>query len=150
MEKEKLNLLEKLSEIQNELKAPKGQYNSFGKYKYRKNNMNFIEELTKKFNKIGAIVSLLRDLPENVDKFLIDMKNYKSKEKDNALKLAKENKQDIEIIELNGLADLLFEIIIHVNDENIENITNKPAKEIRLHCTKLLSEIVMKISEKLK
>ena len=35
MEKEKLNLLEKLSEIQNELKAPKGQYNSFGKYKYR-------------------------------------------------------------------------------------------------------------------
>ena len=35
MEKEKLNLLEKLSNIQNELKAPKGQYNSFGKYKYR-------------------------------------------------------------------------------------------------------------------
>lgn len=29
------NLKEKLSLIQNELKAPKNQYNSFGKYKYR-------------------------------------------------------------------------------------------------------------------
>lgn len=30
-----MNLYEKLNKIQNELKAPKGQYNSFGKYKYR-------------------------------------------------------------------------------------------------------------------
>ena len=32
---ENLGIYEKLSEIQQELKAPKGQYNSFGKYKYR-------------------------------------------------------------------------------------------------------------------
>lgn len=30
-----MNILEKLSEIQHELKAPKGQFNSFGNYKYR-------------------------------------------------------------------------------------------------------------------
>jgi hypothetical protein len=30
-----MNIFEKLSAIQMELKAPKGQYNSFGKYKYR-------------------------------------------------------------------------------------------------------------------
>lgn len=30
-----MNIYEKLSAIQSELKAPKGQYNSFGKYKYR-------------------------------------------------------------------------------------------------------------------
>lgn len=30
-----MNIYEKLSLIQNELKAPKGQYNSFGGYKYR-------------------------------------------------------------------------------------------------------------------
>lgn len=30
-----MNIYEKLSEIQSELKAPKGQYNSFGKYRYR-------------------------------------------------------------------------------------------------------------------
>ena len=35
MEKEKLNIYEKLMNVQQELKAPKGQYNSFGKYKYR-------------------------------------------------------------------------------------------------------------------
>lgn len=31
----RMNIYEKLSAIQTELKAPKGQYNSFGKYKYR-------------------------------------------------------------------------------------------------------------------
>lgn len=31
----KMNIFEKLSAIQNELKAPKNQYNSFGKYNYR-------------------------------------------------------------------------------------------------------------------
>lgn len=35
MEKEKLNIYEKLMNVQQELKAPKGQYNSFGEYKYR-------------------------------------------------------------------------------------------------------------------
>ena len=30
-----MTLEEKLLNIQSELKAPKGQYNSFGKYKYR-------------------------------------------------------------------------------------------------------------------
>lgn len=30
-----MNIYEKLSNIQKELKAPKGQYNSFGKFKYR-------------------------------------------------------------------------------------------------------------------
>ena len=29
------NINDKLIEIQSELKAPKGQYNSFGKYNYR-------------------------------------------------------------------------------------------------------------------
>lgn len=35
MKEEKLSLLEKLSNIQSELKAPKGQYNKFGDFKYR-------------------------------------------------------------------------------------------------------------------
>jgi len=30
-----MNIYEKLAKVQGELKAPKGQYNSFGKYKYR-------------------------------------------------------------------------------------------------------------------
>lgn len=35
MEEKKINIYEKLINIQNELKAPKNQYNSFGKYNYR-------------------------------------------------------------------------------------------------------------------
>jgi len=35
MEKNKMGIYEKLLKVQMELKAPKGQYNSFGKYKYR-------------------------------------------------------------------------------------------------------------------
>ena len=30
-----LSIYEKLAQVQNELKAPKSQYNSFGKYNYR-------------------------------------------------------------------------------------------------------------------
>ena len=33
--KKEMNIYEKLLRIQIELKAPKGQYNNFGKYKYR-------------------------------------------------------------------------------------------------------------------
>ncbi|MBO7733002.1 MAG: ERF family protein [Methanobrevibacter sp.] len=35
MENKKMNIYEKLLKVQMELKAPKGQYNNFGKYKYR-------------------------------------------------------------------------------------------------------------------
>lgn len=35
METKEMNIYEKLSNIQKELKAPKGQYNKFGNYKYR-------------------------------------------------------------------------------------------------------------------
>ena len=49
---EKLNIYEKLQKIQEELKAPKGQYNSFGKYKYRSCEDIFeaVKPLLKKYN----------------------------------------------------------------------------------------------------
>ena len=40
-----INMIEKLIKIQNELKAPKGQYNNFGKFKYR--NLEDIQEAVK-------------------------------------------------------------------------------------------------------
>ena len=45
MTENKMSIYEKLSNIQNELKAPKNQYNSFGKYNYR--NAEDIEEALK-------------------------------------------------------------------------------------------------------
>ncbi|QBX25279.1 ERF family protein [Streptococcus gordonii] len=45
MAENKMTIYEKLANIQNELKAPKNQYNSFGKYNYR--NAEDIEEALK-------------------------------------------------------------------------------------------------------
>lgn len=53
----KLSVYEKLMRVQYELKAPKGQYNSFGKYHYR--NCEDILEAVKPINlKYGALVLL--------------------------------------------------------------------------------------------
>ena len=54
MKEEKLNIYEKLKKIQSELKAPKGQYNDFGKYKYRSCEDIFeaVKPLLEKYNLI--------------------------------------------------------------------------------------------------
>lgn len=53
-----MNIYEKLSEIQNELKAPKGQYNKFGNYKYRscEDILEAVKPICKK-NKATLIIS---------------------------------------------------------------------------------------------
>jgi hypothetical protein len=68
--KEKKTLLEKLSNIQNELKAPKGQYNKFGNYKYRscEDILEAVKPLLKK-NRTSLIIS---DELENIgDRYYI-------------------------------------------------------------------------------
>ena len=52
-----LNIYQKLSRVQSELKAPKGQYNKFGKYKYR--NAEDILEAVKPLNdKYGLVLTI--------------------------------------------------------------------------------------------
>ena len=52
-----LNIYQKLSRVQSELKAPKGQYNNFGKYKYR--NAEDILEAVKPLNdKYGLVLTI--------------------------------------------------------------------------------------------
>ncbi len=53
-----MNIYEKLSEIQKELKAPKGQYNSFGNYKYRscEDILEAVKPLCYK-NKVTLVIS---------------------------------------------------------------------------------------------
>lgn len=56
-EKKKLTLLEKIKVIQQELKAPKNQYNSFGKYNYRscEDILNAVKPL---LEKLGLVLTL--------------------------------------------------------------------------------------------
>lgn len=62
---EKVNIYEKLSNIQNELKAPKNQYNSFGKYNYR--NCEDILEAVKPLCKKYRTTLILHDEVELVN-----------------------------------------------------------------------------------
>lgn len=55
------NLTEKLIKVQKELKAPKGQYNSFGKYKYR--SAEDILESVKPLNAEQGLLLTLTDEP---------------------------------------------------------------------------------------
>ena len=65
-----MNIYEKLSNIQIELKAPKGQYNSFGKYKYR--SCEDILEALKPIVAKNKATLILSDTLENIgDRYYI-------------------------------------------------------------------------------
>ena len=64
MEKEKKNIYEKLSQVQNELKAPKGQKNTFGNYKYR--SAEDILEAVKPILKKNDLTIIISDTLENI------------------------------------------------------------------------------------
>lgn len=61
MSEEKLNFTQKLLNAQSELKAPKGQYNSFGKYKYR--SAEDILEAVKPINAKNGVLLTITDEP---------------------------------------------------------------------------------------
>lgn len=61
---ETLNLFQKLLKIQAELKAPKGQYNSFGKYKYR--SLEDINESVKPLNEKHGVLVTIKDEVEAI------------------------------------------------------------------------------------
>ena len=66
-----MTLKEKLSEIQNELKAPKGQFNSFGKYNYR--SAEDILEAVKPLCKKHKTVLLLSDEVKQIgDRYYVE------------------------------------------------------------------------------
>ena len=60
-----MNIYEKLSNVQTELKAPKGQFNAFGKYKYR--NCEDILEALKPVLAKNKLTILVSDMVENIN-----------------------------------------------------------------------------------
>lgn len=65
-----MSVYEKLAEIQRELKAPKGQFNSFGKYKYRSCE-DILEALKPVLSKNGCVVVLSDSVEQVGDRFYI-------------------------------------------------------------------------------
>lgn len=64
------NLIKSLSAIQSELKAPKGQYNSFGKYKYR-NCEDILEAVKPLLRREGMIMTISDQVVEDNGRFYI-------------------------------------------------------------------------------
>ena len=65
-----MSLFEKLSAVQNELKAPKGQYNSFGKYKYRSCE-DILEAVKPILKKNGLVLTLSDGIEVNGDRIYV-------------------------------------------------------------------------------
>ena len=65
-----MNLLEKLMNIQTELQAPKGQFNSFGKYNYR-NCEDILEALKPSLKKHNCVVTLKDELVMIGDRYYV-------------------------------------------------------------------------------
>ena len=65
-----MSVYEKLSKVQTELKAPKGQYNNFGKYKYR--SCEDILEAVKPLNaKHGVVLTIGDEVVEISNRFYV-------------------------------------------------------------------------------
>lgn len=67
---ENMNIYEKLSNIQLELKCPKGQYNSFGKFKYRSCE-DILEAVKPICAKYKTTLILTDDLEDRLDRIYI-------------------------------------------------------------------------------
>lgn len=65
-----MNIHEKLVAIQSELKAPKGQYNSFGKYKYRSCE-DIVEAVKPILKKHGCALTMADDIVVKGDRYYI-------------------------------------------------------------------------------
>ena len=65
-----MSVYEKLSKVQSELKAPKGQYNSFGKYKYRSCE-DILEAVKPLHAKHGVVLTVGDEVVEISNRFYV-------------------------------------------------------------------------------
>ena len=66
-----MNVYEKLMTVQTKLRAPKGQYNSFGKYSYRSCE-DILEALKPLLAEVGAIVNITDEIKLIGDRYYVE------------------------------------------------------------------------------
>ena len=67
-----MNVYEKLMTVQTKLRAPKGQYNSFGKYSYRSCE-DILEALKPLLGEVGAIVNVTDEIKLIGDRYYVEV-----------------------------------------------------------------------------
>ena len=81
-ETQELNFYQKLNLLQLELKAPKAQYNNFGKYKYRscEDILDSVKSLLKKYGFVLLVSDELKEASGRLEKLLLSaIANWESK-----------------------------------------------------------------------
>ena len=104
-----MTIYEKLLRVQVELKAPKGQYNSFGKYKYRSCE-DILTAVKPLLDKVGATITLSDDIFLVGDRFYVKATaTFRDVEKgstitNSALAREDENKKGMDGSQITGTA----------------------------------------------
>ena len=102
-----MNVYEKLMQVQSELKAPKNQFNSFGKYKYRSTE-DILEALKPLLAATKAVVTINDEVIQVDDRFYIKATatfvDVESSEKHSVSALAREesSKKGMDSSQLTG------------------------------------------------
>lgn len=103
-----MNVYEKLMNIQSELKAPKSQYNSFGKYKYR-NLEDILEALKPLLAKYKAIINISDEIELAGDRYYVkatarifDIEKSNEYVESTAYAREDENKKGMDLSQLSG------------------------------------------------
>lgn len=102
-----MSLFEKMTAIQNELKAPKNQYNSFGKYKYR-NQEDILEAVKPLLKKYGLTMILNDEIVQCENRYYIKasvtIHDGTSTVKNHALAREEETKKGMDASQITGTA----------------------------------------------
>lgn len=155
-----MNIFEKLLEIQTELKAPKGQYNSFGKYRYRscEDILEAVKPLLKKVKCSLIITDGIEFIGERYYlKAEAILRDLESNEFINNIAYAREaeNKSGMDVSQITGTASSyarkyalngLF-LIDDTKDVDQEEIHEESKQEALI--TDQQKEIIKKITEKM-
>ena len=134
-----MNVYEKLSIVQSELKAPKSQFNSFGKYSYRSCE-DILEALKPLINKYKVAVTLSDQIVLIGDRYYLEATatfiDTESGEKIEVKALAREeeNKKGMDSCQLTGSTSsyarkYALNGLFSIDDNKDSDFTNKHGKE---------------------
>ena len=105
-----MNIYEKLSNIQAELKAPKGQFNKFGNYRYRscEDILEAVKPICKKHNTVLVISDELKNIGDRyyieATAKLIDVENENQSASNTAYAREEESKKGMDASQITGTA----------------------------------------------
>jgi hypothetical protein len=158
MENTKLNIYQKLRKVQTELKAPKGQYNSFGKYAYRSCE-DILEALKPILDKEQLVLVIEDDIEEKANRVyvkatatLTNAENPEEKITTKAYAREEENKKGMDGSQVTGASSsyarkYCLNGLFNIDDNKDSDATNTGDSNASATVEMATSEQVAKLEE---